>query len=226
MFILVPQIIFMNRQYLVPTFALNVPTGRRLRSRRRRRLKRRHRSRRRLRSEKRPCAKKWFKLQDGSPSVRQELCLPPPWGDCREIGLFELVDHSKDLHHLLMLMSHPNELAKRQKNAEKRAKKAEKERAREEANRWLLKDEVEKKKAEGKFEGRSKCKHDPSTAASKRKSAPKKKTAATTDEFAMSDSSDKDDPPLTKDEVDATLSEQVNITTSTVLPDLRVPSKI
>jgi hypothetical protein len=35
----------------------------------------------------------------------------------------------------------------------------------------------------------------------------------------MSDSS-QDDPPLTKEEVAATLSEEVNITTSTVLPDL------
>ena len=47
--------------------------------------------------------------------------------------------------------------------------------AHEEENRRLLKDDVEKKKAEGKSEGRSKRKHDPSTAASKRKSAPKKR---------------------------------------------------
>lgn len=39
----------------------------------------------------------------------------------------------------------------------------------------------------------------------------------------MSDYSDVDDPPLTKEEVEATLSEQVNVTTSIVLPDLRAP---
>ena len=61
-------------------------------------------------------------------------------------------------------------------------------------------------------------KHDPSTTASKRKSAPKKRK----DELADK-SLDEDDPPLTKYEVAASLSEQVNITTSTVLPDLRVP---
>ena len=39
----------------------------------------------------------------------------------------------------------------------------------------------------------------------------------------MNDSSaDDDDPLLTKEEVAATLSEEVNIATSTVLPDLRV----
>ena len=59
---------------------------------------------------------------------------------------------------------------------------------------------------------------DTSTAASKRKSAPKKRKAEPANE-----SSDEDDPPLTEDEVAATLSEQVNITTLTVLPDLRVP---
>nr|XP_040253658.1 uncharacterized protein LOC120970920 [Aegilops tauschii subsp. strangulata] len=107
--------------------------------------------------------------------------------------------------------------SKEKKNALKRAKKAENERAREEENRRLLKDVVEKKKAEGKSEGRSKHKHDPSA---KRKSAPKKRPAGPRND--ESNSSDKDDPPLTKDEVEATLSEQVNITTSTVLPDLRV----
>ena len=39
--------------------------------------------------------------------------------------------------------------------------------------------------------------------------------------MATCGSSDDDDPPLTREEVEATLSEQVNITTSTVLPDLR-----
>ena len=51
--------------------------------------------------------------------------------------------------------------AKRLKNGKKRAQNAEKERAREEQNRRLIKSNVEKKKAEGKSEGHSKCKHDP-----------------------------------------------------------------
>jgi hypothetical protein len=37
------------------------------------------------------------------------------------------------------------------------------------------------------------------------------------------DSSDQDDPPMTHEEVEAQLSEQVNITTSAVLPHLRAP---
>ena len=119
--------------------------------------------------------------------------------------------------------SYPDELAKRQGNAIKRAKKAEKERAREEENRRLLKDDVDKKKAESKSEGHSKRKQDPSSTASKRKSAPKKRTVEPPDELPISNSSDDDDPPLTKEEVVVALSEQVNITTSTVLPDLWVP---
>jgi hypothetical protein len=132
--------------------------------------------------------------------------------------------------HLLlqMLMSppfaHPNLILMSllSVSAIKQAKRAEKQKAHEQENLCLLKDDVEKKKAEGKSEGRSKRKHDPSAVASKGKSAPKKKKAEPADEFEMNDSSD-DDPPLTKDEVVATLSEQVNITTSTVLPDLWVP---
>jgi len=84
-----------------------------------------------------------------------------------------------------------------------------------------LKDDLEKKKAEGMVsEGRTKHKHDPSTAAPKRKRISKKKAVPAEEENRDDSSSDKDDPPLTKEEVVATLSEDVNITTSTVLPDL------
>jgi hypothetical protein len=54
----------------------------------------------------------------------------------------------------------------------------------------------------------------------KKRSAPTKRPVKPVE--PESDSSDQDDPPLTRDEIDATLSEQVNVTTSTVLPDLHV----
>ena len=56
----------------------------------------------------------------------------------------------------------------------------------------------------------------------KKKSAPKKRSAEPTDSNAESNSFDKDDPPPVREEIDPTISEQMNITTSTVLPDLRV----
>lgn len=117
--------------------------------------------------------------------------------------------------------SYLDELAKRHKNAEKRAKKAEKDKAREEENHHLIKDDLEKKKADGKAEGCSKRRHDPSTAALKKKSAPKKKPAEPTERNAESNFSGQYDPPPTREEVQDSLSEQVNITISTVLPDLR-----
>jgi hypothetical protein len=173
--------------------------------------------------------RKWFNYEFVHPRFAQNFAFHPPWGDCREISLIkpngpkERPPPPPNAHEssLRTPESYPDELAKRQRNAIKRAKRAEKQKAREEENLRLLKDDVEKKKAEGKSEGRTKRKHDPSAAASKRKSAPKKKKAEPADEFKMSDSSD-DDPLLTKEEVAATLSEEVNITTSTVLPDLRV----
>ena len=169
--------------------------------------------------------RKWFSYEFVHPRFSQNFAFHPPWGDCREIALIKPNDpqerpppppnaHESSLH---TPESYPDELAKRQRNAIKRAKREEKKKAHEEENRRLLQEYVMKKKAEGKSEGCSKRKHDPSTAASKRKSAPKKRK----DELADK-SLDEDDPPLTKDEVAATLSEQVNITTSMVLPDLRV----
>nr|XP_020158077.1 triadin-like [Aegilops tauschii subsp. strangulata] len=154
----------------------------------------------------------------------------PPWGDCREISLIKPSDPQErpspppNAHEssLRTPESYPDELAKRQRNAITRAKRAEKKMAREEGNRRLLKDDVEKKKAEGKSEGRSKRKHDPNVAASKQKSAPKKRTAELDDDVATSGSSDDDGPPPTREEVAAASSEQLNITTSTVLRDLRV----
>ena len=55
----------------------------------------------------------------------------------------------------------------------------------------------------------------------KKKSAPKRRLAKPDERNVESDSSDQDDPPLTREEVEATLSKQVNITTSTILSDLR-----
>ena len=78
---------------------------------------------------------------------------------------------------------------------------------------------IENKKAGGKAKHRMKNKHDPKYAALKKKSAPRKRPAKPVE--SESGSSGQDDPPLTREEIDATLSEQVNITTSTVLPDLR-----
>nr|XP_020169010.1 uncharacterized protein LOC109754516 [Aegilops tauschii subsp. strangulata] len=115
--------------------------------------------------------------------------------------------------------SHLEEKSKRIKNAEKGAKKAEKDQAREEVNRHLIKSDIEKKKAEAKLEGRSKHKHDPRYATLKKKSASRKRPAKPAE--PESNSSGQDDPPLTREEIDATPSEEVNVTTSTVLPDLR-----
>nr|XP_020158663.1 DNA ligase 1-like [Aegilops tauschii subsp. strangulata] len=109
--------------------------------------------------------------------------------------------------------------AKHLKNAEKRAKKAAKDQAKEEENRHLIKSDVEKKKAEGKVERGMKIKYDPKSADLKKKSAPRKRPAKPVEH--QSDSSDRDDPPLTREEIDATLSKQVNVTTSTIMPDLR-----
>lgn len=174
--------------------------------------------------------RKWFNYEFVHPRFAQNFAFHPPWGDCREISLIKPngpkerppPPRNADESSLRTPESYPDELTNRQRNAIKRAKKAEKQKAHEEENLHLLKDDVEKKKAEGKFEGRTKRKHDPGTPASKRKRAPKQKKAQPADEFEMSDSSD-DDPPLTKEEVAATLSEQVNVTTSTILPDLRAP---
>ena len=55
----------------------------------------------------------------------------------------------------------------------------------------------------------------------KKKSAPKKSPAEPVDRNNESNSSDQDDPPRTREEVQASLSEQVNITTSITLPNLR-----
>ena len=114
--------------------------------------------------------------------------------------------------------SYPEEKAKHLKNAEKHAKKDAKDQAKEEENRRLIKSDIEKRKAEGKYERRTKNKHDPNIAALKKKSAPRKRPAKPVEH--ESDSSNQDDPPLTHEEIDATLSEQVNVTASIVLPDL------
>ena len=163
------------------------------------------------------------------PRFAKNFAFHPPWGDCREIGLIHPGDPQEsppppadaDKSSLRAPESYPDELANRRKNAEKRAKKAKKEQVLEEKNHRLIKSDVEKKKAEGKAEHRSKLKHDPSSAALKKKSAPKRRLAKPVGWNDESESSDQDDPPLTREEVDATLFEQVNITTSTILFDLR-----
>ena len=54
-----------------------------------------------------------------------------------------------------------------------------------------------------------------------RKSTLRRRLAKLVERDAKSDSSDQDDPPLRREEIYATLSEKVNITTSTILPDLQ-----
>ena len=85
--------------------------------------------------------------------------------------------------------------------------------AHEEENRRLLKDDVEKKRAEGKSEGCIERQRDPNAVASKRKSAPKKKMAELAHDVTTSGSSDDDDPPPTQKDVASATSEQLNITT-------------
>ena len=148
------------------------------------------------------------------PWFAKNVAFHPPWCDCREIGLLRASDPQErpppppdaDESSLKTPAFYPDELAERQKNAEKRAKKVEKEWAREEENHQMLKYEVEKKKAEGKSEWHSTRKHDPSSATLKKKSTPEKRPAAPVDKNDESESSDQDDSPLTR-EVDATLSE-------------------
>lgn len=94
-------------------------------------------------------------------------------------------------------------------------RQAAKKQAKEEENVRLLKGDLEKRKAEG----RSKRVHDPNVSSSSRKHKRINKRRRSDEE----DSSDQDDPPLTHEELQAQVSEQVNITTSTVLPDLRAP---
>ena len=144
------------------------------------------------------------------PRFAKKFAFHPPWGDCRGIGLIRASDPQErpppppdaDESSLQTPGSYPGEKAKREKNALKRAKKAEKERAHEEENCRLLKDDVEKKKAEGKLKGRAKRKHDPSA---RKKGAPKKRSTEPTEINAESNSSDKDDPPppTTREETDA-----------------------
>jgi hypothetical protein len=103
--------------------------------------------------------RKWFNYEMIHPGFAQNFAFHPPWGDYREIGLIRPNDPQErpppppNAHEssLRTPENYPDELAKRQRNALKRAKKAEKLRAREEENCRLLKDDVEKKKAEGKI---------------------------------------------------------------------------
>lgn len=113
--------------------------------------------------------RKCFHYKPVHPRFTKNFTFHTPWGDCREIGFLHASDPQErpppppdaDESSLKTPASYPNELAKRQKNAKKRAKKAEKDKAREEENRRLIKSDIEKKKAEGKSEGRCKRKHDP-----------------------------------------------------------------
>jgi hypothetical protein len=77
-----------------------------------------------------------------------------------------------------------------------------------------MKGDIEKRKAEG----RTKRVHEPNASSSSCKLKRVNKWRHSEEE--EEDSSDQDDPPMTHEEIQAQTSEQVNITTSTVLPDL------
>jgi hypothetical protein len=149
--------------------------------------------------------RKWFNYMMVHPRYAKNFAFHPPWGDCREIGLIQAGEPQQrpppppDAHESSTKTpdSYPEEKAKCLDNAENWAKKARKEQAKEEENHRLIKSDIEKKKADGKAERRMKNKHDPKSATLKKKSAPRKRPAKPAE--LESDSSDQDDPPLTRE---------------------------
>jgi hypothetical protein len=166
---------------------------------------------------------KWFNYQELPPRYAKLFAFHSPWGDVREIPLIpqgaEAVRPPPPANpHQTSVMTpedFPQEVIKHCQATEKRAKQAAKREAKEVENVRLLKGDLEKQKAKG----RTKRVHDPNASSSSRKQKKVNKRRRSEEE----DSSDQDDPPMTHEELQAQSSEQVNITTSTIVPDLRAP---